>query len=81
MIHRRRNPGRRVVTIVTGARRHSALVARRDASCQRVVVTGGAGRHRHYRVVHRRRFPPGRTVTAVAGDGGVRPALVVRRNP
>ena len=34
-----------------------------------------------YRVIHRRRFPPGRTVTAVAGDGGVRPALVVRRNP
>ena len=43
MVERRRNPGRRVVTIVTGARRHLALVAGRDASCQRVVVTGGAG--------------------------------------
>ena len=44
-------------------------------------MTGRTRRCRHHGMVHRRRPPAGRPVTAVAGNGSVRPAFVVRRNP
>ena len=76
VIHGGRDPDRCVVANVTGARGYAALVPGRDAARQRIVVTGRAGRRRYHRVVHRRRAPARRPVTAVARDPNIGPAFV-----
>ena len=43
-------------------------------------MTGRTRSRGHYRVVHRRRPPAGRPVTAVAGNSPVGPTLVIRRD-
>ena len=68
------------MTGVTGARRHAAFVARRNSGRHRAVMASGAGGRGNDGMIHGRRLPRCRPVTAIAGGGGVGPAFMVRRN-
>ena len=75
------DPGSRRMTTITGSCGVGpAFMTCRNSTGYHGVVTGGARRGRHDRMVHGGRSPAGGAVTAVAGGGAIGAALMVGRN-